>query len=150
QASVAFFLMPSRMWEFGTGGLLVLLPVQKFNANLGNFISSLSLLLLVTTGIFYNDRINFPGFYAIIPVIATAAIIIICNTKQTNRVKNLLSSKILVTLGTLSYSFYLWHWPLLTIYRVHNLGESDTSHNLIICAISFFLSYLTYHCIEKP
>lgn len=150
QASVAFFLMPSRMWEFGTGGLLVLLPVQKFNANLGNFISSLSLLLLVTTGIFYNDRINFPGFYAIIPVIATAAIIIICNTKQTNAVKNLLSSKILVTLGTLSYSFYLWHWPLLTIYRVHNLGESDTSHNLIICAISFFLSYLTYHWIEKP
>ena len=152
--SGAFYLLPTRSWELGIGALIAIKSVEKIkNLNL----SSLLIFCLELLGIFmiafpiflYDKNTPFPGYASIFPVFGTG-IIIIFSTSKTIFGK-FLSNKILVFIGVISYSLYLWHQVVFSFWRnTHlNLNINILIQSLLIL-LTFLLSYLTYKFIEKP
>jgi peptidoglycan/LPS O-acetylase OafA/YrhL len=146
----AFFSSPTRAWEFSIGGLAYFL-LRKLESPVpwANLISLLGLASVLGSCFLLEPGGNFPGALAAIPVAGTFAIIIGCENARVP-VARLLSARPLVFVGLVSYSFYLWHWPLLAIARAHLLGELTATGALAICAAAFGLASLTYFYVESP
>jgi len=116
----AFYLMQFRAWELLTGSLLALGVIPKpESARLQNALSALGLALVVYCIGFYSEKTLFPGQNAILPVLG-AAMIIHGNgndNKGNGVIGKLLSIRPLVAVGLISYSLYLWHWPIVAFTR---------------------------------
>ena len=111
----AFYELPARAWEFGMGGLAVLLPRGTAKLSSGWWLVSgwLGIIAILGSSHFIAGEIGFPGWIAIIPVMGTV-LALIAGTEHPNRgVSVMLSSASLQALGRISYSWYLWHWPFL-------------------------------------
>ena len=114
-----------------------------------NLLSFFGLILILIGVVSINKESKFPGWLAIYPTLGTAMIILSGTSTIINRY--VLSNKIAVWIGLISYPLYLWHWPLLSFMWIFNI-EYDPSRNIRILTviISFFLAFLTYKYIEKP
>ena len=153
-ASSAFYLTSTRLWEFGVGGAISLFDIQALR-NRRNTESWLSFggTLLVIASLFSIDQNSlFPGFWALLPTLGSALIIIAGPNAFINR--RLLSLEPLVWLGLISYPLYLWHWPLLSYAHLYFNGELSNwnSHVLstFILVLSVFFSWLSYRFLERP
>jgi peptidoglycan/LPS O-acetylase OafA/YrhL len=175
-AVAAFYLPQTRFWELLVGSVLAyvilnkkkcfqnnksmldtwlyrrLQPiVSRLDANSIIFCNLQSLLgaALISFGIlFINKETAFPGWIAVIPV--AGAFLIISAGKQAWLNRVILSNRVLVWLGLISYPLYLWHWPLLSFARIVE-GETTTpSVRIITILISIVLAWITYKIIEKP
>ena len=146
-----FYFIISRIWELLIGSITFFLSrfliSKKISRINYNFILMVSLFFLFFSIIFFDDKIKHPSYFTLIPVLSVALIILF--SKDGTIVINFLKSKILVYLGLISYSFYLWHFPLLAFNRVKSapLSNFDKFETLLL---SVFLSILTYFFIEKP
>jgi hypothetical protein len=92
----------------------------------------------------------FPGYFAGLPVLGTAAVIVSCVEAPGSHMTRLLSWRPMVGIGLVSYGWYLWHWPLLAIARAHQLGDIDALATTAICVLSLALAALTYRYVESP
>jgi peptidoglycan/LPS O-acetylase OafA/YrhL len=122
-------------------------PVVDGNA-LSNVISFIGMSLLVYGFCKITNEARFPGTWALLPVLGTVLIIAAGPIAWVNRV--ILSNRIAVRLGLISFPLYLWHWPLLSFARI---VESEVpSRNIRITAvlISIVLAWLTYKLVERP
>ena len=161
----AFYTPHSRFWELLSGSLLawVILHKNKINTLIQRnfqmsgwdfqtaFCNALSILgfLLLTLGFWrINKDLSFPGKWALIPVIATVLLIAAGGQALINR--TLLSNKIVVWFGLISFPLYLWHWPLLSFLRIISSEEPSLSSRLLVICLSILLSYITYFFVEKP
>lgn len=91
---------------------------------------------------------HFPGVAGLLPVTAAAMLIWL---NASNRITNILSSKTLVWIGTLSYSLYLWHWPVLAFMRYYSGAEVlDMGFSLAFVALTLLLACLSYYWVETP
>jgi hypothetical protein len=159
-ASATFFLPFSRMWELLSGSLLALLtqanfmgfnPIRvKFEKYkwIRHGLSFVGLLLLSISLFFIDQDTRFPGGWAILPVFGTLLIILAGNKSWFNQ--SVLSSRILVGIGLISYPLYLWHWPLLSFARILEQSQPHWQIRILCIAIAFVLSLLTYYFIERP
>ena len=148
----AFYLLPSRIWEFAIGGMLGLAN-ERFYSRLqraGGLLAVIGLALIGYAIVELNHKTAFPGAAAIIPVLGSTMLIAGMTASSGGLVRRFLSLRPFVAIGLLSYSWYLWHWPLLSIYRIHNLGVLDVSANVIIVSLALGLACLTYIWIERP
>ncbi|RUM40446.1 MAG: hypothetical protein DSY34_05330 [Desulfurobacterium sp.] len=150
--SVAFYLLPMRMWELTLGGVLAL-NVFKAGSNhsLNSFIASLGLIMILLPAVFFTETTLFPGYNALFPCLGTA-LIIYANTQE-NFVKKLLSLRVMVLIGLISYSLYLWHWPFLSATKYFFGLIPDSIYTLILIVdviLSFIFAYLTYRYVEVP
>lgn len=145
----AFYLLPSRAWEMILGGLLWYLPSFKLNRLVKETLSGVALLTIVGCSWFLPQGIAFPGLTAAIPCLATAILISTSSASQTATGK-LLSSKVPVFIGLISYSWYLWHWPLIVLMK-YTYGET-LSHELMAIAVvaSALLAVLSWRFVETP
>ncbi|WP_214754100.1 acyltransferase family protein [Exiguobacterium sp. s16] len=148
----AYFDTFARVWEFSLGGILFLVISKIRLAPLASTIVGwLGLATLVSTGLLLDVGGVFPGYVALLPTFAAVMILVAGENGSTYGVERLLGSKPLAKLGSLSYGFYLWHWPLLTFYYVWK-GATDVSlaDGVGIILISLALSYVTTSIIERP
>lgn len=148
----AFYLLPSRIWEFAIGGMLGLAN-ERFYSRLqrvGGVLAVIGLALVGYAIVELNHKTSFPGSAAIIPVLGSTLLIAGMTAYPGGVVRRLLSLRPFVAIGLLSYSWYLWHWPLLSIYRIQNLGVLDVTANLMIVTLALGLAWLTYLWIERP
>ncbi len=146
----SFYSVFARFWEMGLGALLFQLmrTHEKWNAPrlLHKMMPWLGLISLGISFIF-ADANRFPLPWALPAVLGTLALIY-SNSKE-NFLRNALSYKYLVWIGVRSYSLYLWHWPVIVLFR-WTLGiESEASHILAL-ALSFALAECSYRWIETP
>ncbi len=147
--SSQFYLMPFRAWELLLGSLLAVdfiprLPSKRWaelNSFLGLFGIGLSLLLI-------SESTRFPGYFAILPCLSTAAIIHAGIDDHRTLTLRLLSLKPVQFIGKISYSLYLWHWPILIIYT--NEYQLRGFYKLLIFAISIFIATISWYYIERP
>jgi hypothetical protein len=92
--------------------------------------------------------VHFPGFWALLPTLATLILIAAGSQALVNR--TLLSSRALVWFGLISFPLYLWHWPLLSFARIIEGEALSVNVRLAIVSVSILLAWLTYACIERP
>jgi len=150
--SNVFFLFPERSWELGLGVALAIAELTHkpltLPKSLANFISLAGLLLMFAPMLLLNAASAFPGAAALPSVLGTAMLLAV-PTSWINR--RLLSLSPLVFLGKISYSWYLWHWPLLAYARVAT-GSSKLPPiaAAIIIAVSLLAAILSYYLIEQP
>ncbi len=145
-----FYLIFSRAWELFFGSLIAFINIQnmsveKWKKDIGGIFG---LLLIFYSIVFFDENTVFPGFYALIPVLGTCAIIVFSD--NTTIIGRFLSNKLFVSIGLISYSLYLWHQPLFAFLRLKTTGEPHSAFFIGAIAITFVFSFLSYQYIEKP
>ena len=143
----AFFGAPARFWEILLGSITAL-AVRKFTYKFR--VTALLLVVvavaaLIWSSVALNSRSAFPGALALLPVLGTVSLIFF--NQQVGPINKLLTSSPLVYLGDISYSLYLWHWPLIVFSRAIWPGTSDAP--LIAAAISFLPAVLSARYVES-
>jgi peptidoglycan/LPS O-acetylase OafA/YrhL len=159
-ASATFFLPITRLWEFLAGGLWALVLQKEFlvlrnlkaklsrSGLIKQSLSFLGLLVLLGCVFFIDQDRLYPGSWALLPVVGTLLIITAGNQSWFNQ--SVLSNRILVGIGLISYPLYLWHWPLLSLARILEQSQPDLHIRLLCIGIAVGLSWLTYFFIERP
>lgn len=150
----AYFVPWTRMWEFAVGGILAILGSRLHLRGTVAAIASLgAVVVLVLTGAVLPVEGGFPGIIAAVPVLAAAAILV--STREDEKWwagTRLLSWSPLVWLGSIAFGIYLWHWPLLVLYRYwYGLdGQPGILAGPAIIISAIVLAYLTKRLLENP
>lgn len=148
--NAVFFLYPYRAWEMFLGTLLALGVVPQLKKTyLVNGISILALAGMVFSIIYYGEQTLFPGMSALLPCLATV-LLVYAGMSESGWVQKLFSTQILVFLGKLSYSLYLWHWPIYVLFVYNIAGELVWTHIVMMMVLTFVASYLSWRYIEAP
>ena len=151
--SLSFYSIFSRFWELLTGSSLAYLENKtNFKANKSKSIAriifpGLGLLLILSSIIFFKLSFPHPSFYTLPSIIGTGLIIWFSNKDEI--VTKILSSKFLVKIGLVSYSLYLWHYPLFTLDRILNFSDQNILKKIFVFMSIVFLSIFSYNFIEK-
>lgn len=146
----SYYLFTARVFEMLGGSALALAlasdKLPKPHIVLSHLLSSSGLVALIALSVMYTSDIPYPGVNALFVCLATLAIIYSGGAGFGNW---LLSFKPLVFTGVLSYSLYLWHWPILVVLRDFNINF-DASIIAGAIGLSLGISVLSWHFIEKP
>jgi peptidoglycan/LPS O-acetylase OafA/YrhL len=151
--TATFYFLPTRAWELLVGSLLAaqVMPPLKLSWQ-RNAIAFGGLLAICASMIFYDKSTPFPGIAALPPCLG-AAMIIYAGQSGNNIVGRMLSLSPVVFIGLISYSLYLWHWPLMVLQRTSFLlTESDSKLvvRLTVLAASLAAATLSWLLIERP
>ena len=142
-----FYLIVTRAWELGAGAICAfVLHARALRAHTGFSAFGLG-LILVSVWAFDADT-PFPSLYTLVPVVGTA--LIICFAGHKTLVGKLLSLRVFVGIGLISYSAYLWHQPLFAFARLRSLQEPGLGLMLTLAAVAFLLAWITWYFIEQP
>jgi peptidoglycan/LPS O-acetylase OafA/YrhL len=145
----SFYLLPTRAWELMTGALIAIAGGKlSMGKGISETLSWLGVAMIIAAMQFFSDSTPFPGFAAILPVAGTTFIIIGTNNGRAS-VARLLSLKPIVAVGLISYSLYLWHWPLIVIARLV-LIEVSVTVRIGLIAASMIIAYFSWRFVEKP
>ena len=151
--SISFYFLHTRMWELLAGSILAYFEItlghrskiQKLNC----ILPSLGLLLIGHSILFFNDKMFHPSFYTLSPIIGVC--LIIWFSHKDELVNKILSTKLFVGIGLISYSLYLWHYPIFSFYRnIYSFYPSGLNSKLFIALLLFMISFLSYRFIESP
>lgn len=147
KAAAAFYLLPARAWELGFGALVATGGFPKLGARLKT-VAAWTGLAMVVAGLFViTEQSAFPAPWALLPCIGTALLIAYGETGGTAR---LLSLGPMRFIGDISYSLYLWHWPVMAFWRFERGLTLEPWEMAATIAISFALAILSYRLIERP
>ena len=142
----AFYLLPARIFEFVLGALVALRPAVPIGRTAVPLAWLGLALILLPIGL-YSRETPFPGLAALVPCLGAALVIL---AGPGGAVARLLGRAPLVAIGLLSYSLYLWHWPVLIfgeIWLGRPLGGAETG---LALALVLGLSALTWRFVERP
>jgi peptidoglycan/LPS O-acetylase OafA/YrhL len=150
--SAAFYLLPMRAWELGLGVLLAVYELEQdrplqLTIVATNALGWLGLALIVAPALVYTESTRFPGIAALLPTAGTACLIM---SRDSFINRKLLSSRPMIFVGLVSYSWYLWHWPLMSFARIVSGGLLSVPRAVVIAFLSLLLATLSYRLIEQP
>jgi len=142
--AAAYFITPTRAWEFGAGALVVLL-MRKWapHVALARLLRWLGMIGLLASAWFFSSATPFPGYAAALPVIATGAIIVAGDTGRADPSDLVFRLRPVQWVGDVSYSVYLWHWPLMVFAPYvlgHNLRTPELAVLVLLCLVVAGLS----------
>ena len=150
--SFNFYVLPTRAWELLAGSILAYFETindQKCKIKFFNFIlPSIGFFLIGFSLLFFNDKTAHPSFYSLIPIMGVSLIIWFSNKDEI--VTKILSTKIFIGIGLISYSLYVWHYPIFAITRLYFFIEIQYFIKLILIIFIFILSTVSYYIVEKP
>jgi peptidoglycan/LPS O-acetylase OafA/YrhL len=150
-AAQAYFVTFTRMWEFGAGAVLALLPrLRPTKAIWSNLLGYAGIAVVLGCGYFYDKATPFPGYAAVLPVLGTMAIILASHREHWYDAGRVLSLRPVSFIGDISYSLYLWHWPLIIIAPFVPGWGLSTINRLVLFVLCFVIAWLTKKFIEDP
>jgi peptidoglycan/LPS O-acetylase OafA/YrhL len=152
-SSLAFYSALSRAWEFGAGALLAMVTVSlsasgtELSAGTRRRLTAMGAIVLVVAIVVIDDGTRYPGAAALLPVIATLTLL----TAEPERgiVGRSLRSGPARTIGLVSYSWYLWHWPVIVLGTTQ-LGSDSAATRTLLAGAALLPAAVTYHVIENP
>lgn len=158
--SPAYFVTPARVWEFGAGALVALggahalgvlrLKLPSLQLAFSGAAQWLGYGLIAFAAFSFNEQTFFPGFAAIIPVAGTLLVIAAGPNGPVWSPNQILSVKPVQFLGDVSYSLYLWHWPLIVLAPAV-LGHSlSTGNKIVVLVLAVGLAYASKKLVEDP
>lgn len=142
-----FFFTFSRIWELFAGSICAFI-VFKRPVPANGPAAALGLAMILYSVFIYDGSVPFPSAYALLPVVGTALILLFA--QQGTIVARLLSMKLPVAIGLVSYSAYLWHQPLFAFARLRSLHEPALWIMLLMAVLSFGLAVLSWRYVEQP
>jgi peptidoglycan/LPS O-acetylase OafA/YrhL len=146
---INFYILPTRAWELIAGSILAYFEIfngrGKKNQKTNSILSFIGLLLVIYSVYFFKQETFHPSFFTLIP--ACGACLIIYFSQQGTLTTRLLSNKILVGLGVISYSLYLWHYPIFSLIRYEYVFTLPLK--IISIFLTLLLSILSYLFIER-
>ena len=147
-----FYSLPTRGWELLAGSILAYfeckLDHRRSNQKLNLILPWVGLVLIFYSILFFHDEMLHPSLYTIPPIVGVCLIIWFC--KKGELITKLLSSKLLVNVGLLSYSLYLWHYPIFAFARTHEYYQEVSVNKIFLCLVVLLLSIISYYFVERP
>ncbi|MDC3089210.1 acyltransferase, partial [Alphaproteobacteria bacterium] len=140
-----FYFAPTRAWELLAGSISAFI-VQKRGLKKNNPLALLGLAAIICSIFAFDDSIPFPSVYALLPVLGVVLLILYAE-KETLAAK-ILSTKIFVSIGLISYSAYLWHQPLFAFAKISQLEQPSPKLMVILFALTLVLAYFSWRYIE--
>lgn len=152
--SWAYFITPTRIWELGAGGLLaVTVPRLQAPGAVRTVISWFGVVLIVGCGVLYSAATPFPGFMAAVPIIGTVLVIAAGDVAGRFSTSRIFDLRITQFIGDLSYSIYLWHWPIFVMIPII-LGGPGYKLPILLWPILVILcgviAWLSKRYVEDP
>ena len=147
-SALSFFASPTRFWQFISGGLLVITGVKCYSTWKANLIVSLSLACMAICFVSYNKYTLFPGINALPITLATVGIIY-AHVKG-GFLHAVLANRVCQFIGNISYSLYLWHWPVIVFFKLQFLDHYTYTDMAVVFTVSLVLAIGTYYFIEVP
>jgi peptidoglycan/LPS O-acetylase OafA/YrhL len=147
--SWSFYLLPTRAWELGLGAAIAIQPLPRLAAVWSHTLCAAGAAMVAVSGFWFDLTTPFPGSAAILPCLG-AALIIGVGARGPNSQRAWLGHPVLVSIGLLSYSLYLWHWPVLAFARYYyglQLPPTVLGASLALIALT---SIASYRWIEQP
>jgi peptidoglycan/LPS O-acetylase OafA/YrhL len=147
----AFFLMPLRVWEFIIGGMLndLVTKARRLGRLAIEAAAAGGAILVAGSIVLLGSASSFPSGYALLPVSGAAAMLLAGAAEPRNLVARALSSPPLIIIGWLSYSWYLWHWPLIVFAHAAQFGHARFSVDLAAAFLALLLALATYVFVER-
>ena len=149
----AFFLLPYRAWELMAGAIVALYSVNdkrffKTKPYFSRLISNFGMTIIIIAIILGDESTRHPGLLTLLPVVGTA--LLIGFGREPSLTSRLLNNKLLVAIGKLSYGLYLWHFPILALWRIDKGTELDGVETTAAMVLTFACSYLMWKFAETP
>jgi peptidoglycan/LPS O-acetylase OafA/YrhL len=149
---LAFYLLPTRAWELMIGAMLAVYVIDhgepKAATLLCQAMSGLGLALVLLATVGFDQATPDPGLYFLVPTLGAA--LVIAFARPGTIVGTILGSRIFVGAGLISYSAYLWHWPLFTFARYRSPSEPSMAVFAALIAATFLMAYLSWRYVERP
>ncbi len=146
--TAGYYLLPSRMWELMLGALLAIGAVTVPDIRRLPALASAAGLALIGYAVFaFRHETAFPGAAALVPCVGTALVIVAGEASPPNR---MLSLRPIVFVGLISYSLYLWHWPIYVFARAALFRAPTPIEATCLIALSFTLAVLSWNYVERP
>ncbi|MFB8146954.1 acyltransferase family protein [Microbacterium sp. NPDC056003] len=147
----AYFVTFGRMWQFGVGALIALVPLLRVRNAIGSFVLGWAGVLVLVYAIFtFDGQTPFPGYMAAIPTLGAAAVLAASNTERWWYPTRILAIRPAQFVGDISYSLYLWHWPLIIIAPSVPFWGLTIYHRVALLILCFVLAWLTKKFVEDP
>jgi hypothetical protein len=137
----AFYLLPSRAWEFAIGGLVLFLPTPSERYR--NPTATVGLAAIVLASLLFDDHLKYPSLWSAVPVIGASVVVWAGSTLFALR------NSLAQFCGKISYSLYLWHWPILTVGHYLDYG-SKPLETLVLLMLTVAISWASFILIETP
>ena len=149
--SFNFYILPTRGWELLAGSILsyfeISLGHRSKQKKLNLILPAVGFSLIIHSILFFDTQMFHPSFYTLLPIAGVCFIIWFSNENEI--ITRILSSKLFVKIGLISYSLYLWHYPAFAFARVNYFFDENIFNKLLIILLAIFLSMFTYHYVEK-
>jgi len=150
--SASFYFLHTRIWELSAGSILAYFEITRGKRNetktLNLILPTIGLLLIGHSILFFNDEMFHPSFYTLSPIIGVCLIIWFSNKNEL--ITKILSTKLFVGVGLISYSLYLWHYPIFAFARINDIVQANFLNKLFLGIFLTCLSIFSYYFIEKP
>lgn len=149
---LAYFATTTRAWELAIGGLLAIILQNKgqIKGVLAVVVGWVGIFAIAASCVFYNEQTAFPGYTALLPTVGAALVIMAGSQSQWWSSYRLLATRFMQFIGDISYSLYLWHWPVIIIYKLQVSDTLKLSDGVSVICISILLAYVTKICVEDP
>lgn len=144
--SVAYFSTFTRAWEFLAGALLALIPLAM-SRRLSHVVGTIGVVGIVVSALLLDSADAFPGWIALLPVLSTVAVIAAGSGSWVGHVSRF---RPVLWLGNISYSLYLWHWPLIVLVPYATGRPLSTIDKLVIAVAAIALAWLSFRFVETP
>ena len=156
QPSATFYLLPGRAWELLLGGLLALGlakwsrdPLRRWPVRIADLGVTAGLAAIIVPATFYDAATPFPGLAALPPCLGSL-LVIWGGSIEGSAMAGWLGAAPLAAFGRLSYSLYLWHWPVLVLARYGQGPNASVATRLVALGLALLLSVLSWRYVERP
>ena len=147
-----FYILPTRGWELLAGSILAYFEIingyRCKNKSLNLTLPFIGLILIGYSVVFFDDEMFHPSFYTLSPIIGVCLIIWFSNKDEI--ITKILSTKLFVAIGLMSYSLYLWHYPIFSFARISEFTQGSLFKKFLLGIIIVLVSIFSYYFVERP
>jgi peptidoglycan/LPS O-acetylase OafA/YrhL len=146
----AFYLLPTRAWELGIGAAIALAPGWRIADSTASALLAVGAAIMILFGLWNPIPALNAFMLPTISAVAGTALLIVLGRDAGSWVNRCLASPVLAGIGLISYSLYLWHWPVLVFSRYYLVRDLSAAETVLAIALMFGLAFLSWRFVERP